>query len=160
MKQAQITLKLVLDKLGINSDISTLEDRKRVQKAIYLGQSVGVNLGYSYGWYLLGPYSPELTQDYFSLSENMQLGDKEYDNYILNDTLSAKLDSIKEIMAPAECVSLAQEDWLELLASIHYLVKVDQKDKDAARSHIRIQKGHLLPFFEQGYDSLRDHNII
>ena len=70
MKKAQINLKLFLDALEISSEISTLEDRKRVQKAVYIGQEAGVDLGYSYGWYLLGPYSPELTQNYFTLAQS------------------------------------------------------------------------------------------
>lgn len=160
MKQAQIVMKLVLDKLGIDSNISTLADRKRVQKAIYISQSAGVNLGYSYGWYLLGPYSPELTQDYFSLNENIKLGDEEYKNYVLNDSLSKELDSIRDLMEPPCDVGLKQEDWLELVASIHYLIKVDQKNKDGAKSSIGIHKEHLLPFFEEGYASLKNHGMI
>lgn len=55
-----IALKLFLDDLGVSADIETIDDRKRVQKAVYLGQAAGADLGYRFGWYLLGPYSPSL----------------------------------------------------------------------------------------------------
>lgn len=61
MEGPQIRLKLVLDHLGISPDVSTLQNRICIQKAIFLAKYAGVDLGYSYNWYVHGPYSPELT---------------------------------------------------------------------------------------------------
>jgi len=46
-------------------DPSSFKDRLRAQKIIYLLQSSGVPLGYSYSWYLHGPYSRQLADDFF-----------------------------------------------------------------------------------------------
>ena len=54
-----ITLRLFLDALGQSVDIETVDDRKRVQKAVYLGQLSGVDLGYRFSWYVMGPYSTQ-----------------------------------------------------------------------------------------------------
>ena len=63
MEPRLIALRLYLDQLGVSSDIETVSDRKRVQKAVYLGQLSGVDFGYRFGWYLMGPYSTTLTED-------------------------------------------------------------------------------------------------
>ena len=120
MKKAQINLKLFLDALDIPSTISTLADRKRVQKAVYIGQKATVNLGYSYGWYVHGPYSPELTQDYFALNNDLINKDCDYKNYKFNQLSSDKLKAIKDLMKVPTKVDLSQDDWLELVASIIY----------------------------------------
>ena len=56
MEEKLVVLKLFLDELGIPDSIDTVDERKRIQKAAYLGQLSGVDLGYRYGWYKMGPY--------------------------------------------------------------------------------------------------------
>ena len=67
MEMKLVLLKLFLDKLGISSEIDTFEKRKTIQKAVYLGQLTDVDLSYRFGWYLKGPYSPSLAEDYYPL---------------------------------------------------------------------------------------------
>ena len=78
MENKLIALKVLLDQLGVPDSIETIDDRKRVQKAVYLGQLSGVDLGYRFGWYVFGPYSPALTKDYYSLAEAIASGDRSY----------------------------------------------------------------------------------
>ncbi len=158
MKGSQIRLKLLLDRLNISSDISTLEDRKRVQKAVYLGQKAGVDLGYQYGWYIMGPYSPELTQDYFILGSDISKGDISYKEYVLIDELNQRLDAIKELLLPPSNVPLQQADWLELLASIVYLL--DYQNLKDSRSKIQNKKPHLLDYFDTALSALKKYRII
>lgn len=159
MKKAQINLKLFLDALGISSEISTLEDRKRVQKAVYIGQEAGVDLGYSYGWYLLGPYSPELTQDYFTLNDDIMTGDEDYSRYKLVGPLLNKLDNVKSLMEVPQKVNLPQEDWLELVASIVYLMK-EKNDVGMTKAKLSQKKGHLMDCFEVAFDLLKEQRLI
>jgi hypothetical protein len=63
-------LDLFLRELGEDSSIEGIENRLRLQKAVYLGQLFGVDLGYRYSWYVKGPYSSPLTQDYYKLAES------------------------------------------------------------------------------------------
>src|SRR5205809_136660 len=108
-----IVLKLFLEELGVSPGIDTLDDRKRVQKAVYLGQRAGVDLGYRFGWYLLGPYSPALTRDYYSLAEGLASGDRSSQDKQLNPGVRARLHRILPLLEPPPDVSLTQEDWLE-----------------------------------------------
>lgn len=62
MDKRLIGLSLVLKRLGIES-IDSLEKRTVMQKKIYIAQSMGMNLGYSFQWHIHGPYSKELTED-------------------------------------------------------------------------------------------------
>ena len=122
MKTKLIALKLFLEELGVPSNIDTVDERKRVQKTIYLGQIAGVDLGYHFGWYLKGPYSPELTKDYYDLDEALIDGDLEYQKKDLKGQLKEKLQSIKSIVTQPSDVPFSQADWLELLASVHYQI--------------------------------------
>ena len=159
MKKTQINLKLVLNGLGIPSEISTLEDRKRVQKAIYIGQEAGADLGYSYGWYLLGPYSPELTKDYFTLNNDIISGSEDYNSYQLVESLSAILDDVKILMEVPQEVKLNQEDWLELVASIVYWMK-EKNDKDFTKTILSQQKGSLMDYFDIAFNLSKEHGLI
>ena len=54
-----------LEALGVPVDISSVQKRKQIQKAIYLAKQCGVPLDFAYNWYAMGPYSPSLTEKYF-----------------------------------------------------------------------------------------------
>jgi len=54
MDRQQIGVKLTTDSLKLPFQIGTFEDRLIMQKAVYLAQAAGVNLGYYYHWYLHG----------------------------------------------------------------------------------------------------------
>src|SRR2546425_7730085 len=73
-------LQTAIKLLGADLDLSTFETRLELQKKVYLLQESGEDLGYSYGWYIHGPYSPGLTKDLFSLQDLLQaLKEKELD---------------------------------------------------------------------------------
>ena len=62
MDRQQIALKLAVDGLELPFEINSFEDRLILQKAVYLAQAGGVNLGYYYQWYLLGHFCLSLTR--------------------------------------------------------------------------------------------------
>ncbi len=119
MEARLIALKLVLDALKFPAAIETIDDRKRVQKAVYLGQVAGVKLGYRFGWYLKGPYSPDLTRDYYSLANAIIMRENEYEQNRLQQPLQERLENILPLLKVPTEVSLSQKDWLELVASLH-----------------------------------------
>ncbi len=63
MDRRQIAVKLVMDTLGLECSVETFADRLVFQKAIYLVQVGGVDLGYHFQWHLKGPYSRSLAGD-------------------------------------------------------------------------------------------------
>jgi uncharacterized protein YwgA len=158
VKTKLIALKLFLEALGIPPDIDTVNERKRVQKSIYLGQIAGVDLGYRFGWYLKGPYSPELTKDYYELDEALNEGDIEYQKKDLKGQLKEKLQAIQPIMSPPSDVSLNQEDWLELLASVHY--QFSRYDQETAKANIDREKHNLVPYIPRAEESLKKSHLL
>ncbi len=154
MDRGQVALKLFLDELGIPFDIETIDDRKRVQKAVYLGQLSGVDLGYRFGWYIMGPYCPSLTRDYFPLAEALTSGDTDWEGKRLKSVARKRLASIRPILQKPPDVTLDQEDWLELLASLHFLKNVSKMTEDEIDGILRKEKPHVYPFLDQAKQML------
>jgi hypothetical protein len=153
-------LKLFLDELGIDSSIDTIDDRKRVQKAVYLGQIARVDLGYRFGWYIRGPYSPGLTKDYFALADAVNTGELDTQGRTLKPELRERLRTIRPLLNPPREVSLPPEDWLELLASLHFLRSVSKFDRDKAAARIRQEKPHLQEFLLAAETQLQRYGLL
>ncbi len=71
-------------RLSIRPKVSDFQSKLVMQKTVYLLQIMGIKIGYSYGWYVRGNYSPELTKDLYgsmlrveSLSGEESLSQKE-----------------------------------------------------------------------------------
>jgi len=127
MDRQQIGVKLTADGLRLPFLIKTFEDRLIMQKAVYLAQTAGVNLGYYYHWYLHGPYSPSLTRDEFAIAMDISAGMDEAERWKLDDQSSKRLEEIRDIFAETDRSRLAKK--LELLASVHFLVDRKQVSK-------------------------------
>ena len=73
MNKSEIILKKVLDKLNINPIITCHKDIQHVQQAIYKESIAGINLGYVFGDYPIGKFSPELRDVHKELSNSLIL---------------------------------------------------------------------------------------
>lgn len=160
MDSQLIALSALLRALGVSDEIATLEDRKRVQKAVYLGQRAGVDLGYRFGWYLLGPYSPALAKDYFALQQARDLGERVPEAARLPDVLGERLRHLVPVLRGDPEGRLEQPTWLELLASVHYLRGYLRKTPEEARTYLERQKPHLSDHLERAAAALRDLHLL
>lgn len=121
MDRQQIGMKLALDALGIPLKLSTFNDRLILQKAIYLAQAGGIHLGYSYRWYLRGPYSPGLTRDAFSAAGEIDREEDESAGWTLDAGSQGRAKRLRDLIG-GEAPRRKRSERLELLASVHYLV--------------------------------------
>jgi uncharacterized protein YwgA len=152
MDSQLLVLKLILEELGQETKIESVDDRKRIQKAIYISQLSGLDLGYRYGWYLMGPYSRTLAKDYYELASALVSEDIPTRN--LNSSVKDKLAKVKQLFdKPAE-FDLTQTDWLELIASWHYLRKVNKKNEDEALAQFIPRKKHLTNYVKMAEEAL------
>ena len=127
MDRQQIGVKLTIDGLNLPFKVGSFEDRLIMQKAVYLAQAGGVNLGYYYHWYLYGPYSPSLTRDEFAIATDISVDPDESKGWKLDNSSSQRLEGIRGIFTEPERDKLARK--LELLASVDFLIDRKQVSK-------------------------------
>ena len=109
---------IVFQKMGISKD--TFDHRLICQKKIYLLQSLGTDMGYSYNWYVRGPYSPALTTYVYN---NLDvLSAISFSEYKLNSSAEANIDKVNGL-SNTKPEDLSTPLWYELLASILYIYK-------------------------------------
>lgn len=155
-----VALKLFLSELGIPETIETVHDRKLLQKAVYVGQLSGVDLGYRFGWYLMGPYSPALTRDYYDLDEAISEGDRHYEGVQLKAPIRERLSNVKPLFRVPKKVKLSQTDWLELLSSVHFLRKTSGYDTSATHASLEKQKPHLVAYEQEAESALKSADLL
>jgi uncharacterized protein YwgA len=124
MDRQQIALKLTVDGLGLPFRIDNFGDRLILQKAVYLAQAGGVNLGYYYHWYLHGPYCPSLTRDAYAIDSELRQGLDEPKGWKLDDESEERLKELQKVIPKRDGREVRRK--LELLASVHFLVNRKQ----------------------------------
>jgi len=147
MDRQQIAVKLTVDGLGLPFNIDGFKDRLIMQKAVYLAQAAGVNLGYFYQWYLYGPYSPSLTRDEFAIAADIASGMDDSKRWKLDEASSQQLVGIRDIFLEPERDNLARK--LELLASVHFLIDRKQASKTDTGRITAILRQYNKPFSEE-----------
>lgn len=121
----------------------TYEDRLMWQKVGYLAQQLGASLNdFSFTWYKAGPYSPAYTSILYSLPDNLE----DMYNYGLDDSVIEKIAPLKEIYKSAP-PGISIVKWLELVASLLYIVKEEGFDKTSSIKTLVRRK----PFFNNEY---------
>jgi uncharacterized protein YwgA len=159
MQPRLAALSLVLGNVGCKADIRTTEARKRLQKVIYLAQRSGVNLGYRYGWYKMGPYSPALAQDYYDLANALAVGESP-NGHSLQEPQQKKLRKLQAFFEPPEGLKDKPQDWLELLASVDYLRKVLRYNNHQVAETIEKQKHALSRYLTHAKQTLERMPLI
>lgn len=119
-------------------DMSTFEGRLKLQKTVYLLQSFGIDLGYRFGWYLRGPYCPDLTKDGFSLMSEKQNVPNITPRF-QDKGDQARYDRFKGFMGNKK----ENADLLEIAASICFRRNDDGMDKDLA---LKLTEGKMPQF--------------
>jgi len=117
-------------------DDKSFELRMRIQKIMFfvVNSKADPDLNYSYPIYLRGPYSTELSKDYFSVSE------KEY-NDIKNtdgkDILSLHILDLLQALKDKETI------WLEIASVIKSLIDYNWNIEDAIERTIEMKENIL-----------------
>jgi hypothetical protein len=159
MENREIALKLVLDAIEENTSIGTVSDRLRLQKAIYICQEMEIPLGYSYSWYVKGPYSPSLTQDYYNLNSSLSAGDNDTKGLQLHPDLIERAQRVKQALLPPPGVD-DKPHWYEALCSLHYLLKASKKPVAEAKQFMRTVKPHLNDLLDRAHDRLVQMHLV
>lgn len=130
-------LKVIYSKV-YDEDFSyeNFDDRKKLQKAIYFLENMGVDIGdYSFVWDTYGPYS--LGLDF----EASQLDDAVEQEFSFSAFAEECFEKVKNILAQSvkyNCVL-----WMECVASLHYLKNVFRYDEDRVIDELVKRKSYL-----------------
>ena len=124
---------------GLDPSVASFDERKKVQKLVYLLQLFGINLGFSYSWYLHGPYSPDLTKVLFDTLGNLKSIPL---NVGLTHDDERKLERLKAFLGER----IKSTDFLELLVSLHYLRRIGSSSGASKEDILRVLK-EKKPFF-------------
>lgn len=125
MNRNQIILSLVLDAAEVPISVHDFSARLTVQKATYLLQQAGIELGYPYSWYIRGPYSSRLAEDLFYLAELEPPEVEELKAYTLGEKTRAIVERVKSLLnSSSEGCPRAKH--LELVASVLFLIRTGQ----------------------------------
>lgn len=126
-----------------NFDYEKLDDRIALQKTVYLLMNMGVNVGdYSFEWGKYGPYSLALDVDAFKCSQRTLREGIDFSDVTLK-RMNKLVQYIQE--GQDKFKSYTRTNWLESIASLHYLKYVlhikdsEQRVLDALQE----RKGHL-----------------
>ena len=131
MDRQQIGLNLAVEGLKLPFQINTFEDRLILQKAMYLAQAAGVNLGYYYHWYLHGPYSPSLTRDEYAIGFELSQDINDSEGWKLDNESQVRLKKLQNLIPKGNRPEVRNK--LELLASVHFLINRRQVRQNDAR---------------------------
>lgn len=160
METNLIALKLLLDTLSISPAIDTVDDRKRIQKTVYLAQLTGLDLGYRFGWYLRGPYCASLTRDYYALADALTVEAADVENKQFSTEVTGMIRKVNPLFSTPSGVPLAQEDWLELVASLHFLRKISCYDEAKSTEVLKDKKAQLAPYINQAQAALTGVGLL
>ena len=93
MNNIDIANGIVFQKLHVSK--GRFDERLICQKKVYLLQSLGTNLGYTYNWYVRGPYSPALTTYVYSNLE--LLSHENFSEYKLAQTVEKNIQCVQDL---------------------------------------------------------------
>ena len=107
-----------------------IDHRVRLQKMVYILENLGVHVGdYSFSWNERGPYSIALDDDVFRCSQSPAV-----ENIKFSEWAKERIEIVKTILS--EQVGYAVTEWLECVASLHYLkyvLRCSNRDNDVIR---------------------------
>lgn len=160
MHKQQILLFLVLQEARVPASVDEFDNRLVVQKAVYLLQQRGVELGYPYNWYVRGPYSSRLADDLFCLVKTPANEAEEIKSYGLGEKTRAVIANVKTLFEPTLPLS-ERAKHLELLASVLFLIKTGQANPNESQKLSSILKANGKLFestdAKEAVDLLKSH---
>lgn len=118
-------------------DYDDFEKRIKMQKAVYLLENIGVHIGeYSFSWNKYGPYSLGLEND------AKHCNDIKLEKEVLfSDVAEKAFLEIKSYISQKVKYTCAQ--WVECIASIHYLKNVFRISQSKLYQELVNRKPHL-----------------
>jgi uncharacterized protein YwgA len=133
----------------------SFDERLIFQKTVYLLQSFGIYLGFSFSWYIRGPYCPLLAKYGYDLAKCFdRLSIVRFTNATLEQRFVAFVSFLNDRKNNAEC--------LETLGSIHFLRDTySGMKKSQILQMVQTKQPYLtIQQCEEAWDYLIEHKLI
>ena len=103
---------------GFNLKRTSMVERLKLQKTIYLLQAYGLQLGYGFSWFTYGPYSQDLVHDSFTvLKSEREKYEERTSSLSFSEETIRKFNDFKRLLKGV----LGNAKQLELLASVRFV---------------------------------------
>ncbi len=162
MDKQQIGLILALNAVDVPLRLRSFDQRLIVQKAVYLIQKAGLDLGYNFTWYLRGPYSSALTRDAFALAAELQSGETEHQGWRLDKSSKSRLDGLQGLFSVSPVSKRARR--LECFACVHFVATERQrrtKDVQLIKDRLHeLDKQFDDSKISEAIDDLSQHGLL
>lgn len=111
----QVLKEIYTNVLNESFHYDKLTERIKLQKIVYLLENMGIHVGnYSFTWNKYGPYSIALDDDAYRCSQK-----KEQQTVSFTEEALRAFERIREMLS--QKVTYEDINWLECIASLHYL---------------------------------------
>lgn len=161
MNNIDIANGIVFQRLAISKD--SFDDRLICQKKIYLLQSLGTNLGYTYNWYVRGPYSPALTTYLYT---NLDvLASHDYSDCKLAEIAEKNIQCVNHLEREKRS-DFTAASWYELLASLLYIYnnkeswKIDSQKQSLFITLVKYKPQYSEEQCQYAYDVLGNAGFV
>lgn len=161
MNNIDIANGMVFQKLAISKE--SFDDRLICQKKIYLLQSLGTDLGYSYNWYVRGPYSPTLTTYLYT---NLDvLASNDFSDCKLAETAERNICRVNRLEEEKRA-DFTTASWYELLASLLYIYnnkeswKIDRQEHSLFLTLMKYKPQYNEEQCQYAFDILSNEGFI
>ena len=146
--------------LGLEIDVQTFDTRFFIQKNWYFLQEFGADLGYAFGMYIRGPYSPALARAAYAL-QDLEYESEEIESVSVNTDAIGRMRAFMRDIDQLISRTKGRRYWLELLASLHFLCKYGYpkiKNLEDARSRSKLAR--FENDIETAFRILEEHRLI
>ena len=126
MRERQYLITYYRGLFGEPIDMRTFENRLLLQKRVYFVEEFGVPFGYTFGWYIRGPYSSDLARDGFEIESLSKIVNQKWDEMSKlipqpNEADEDALEKTREFFSSIREVNIGESRFLEIASSLHYL---------------------------------------
>ena len=154
-ENSQSAISAVLKHLGVPLSVENKDARLIMQKTIYLSQAAGAKLGYAFNWYVNGPYSAPLADDYYEATQS----GKDFARYTVSSDLAQKLQPVKRAIE-ARPSNVSQVQWFEAIGSLDYIGRVWRTPKDQIVEECAKHKPALKDILPDAFEALQTSGLV
>ena len=155
-----LSLLATFNALELEINVQTFDTRFFIQKNAYFLQEFGTDLGYEFGMYVHGPYSPALARNAYAL-QDLEYEADEIRSVTVNTEVGTRMRAFIEDVDQLISRNKGRKYWLELFASLHFLCKYAYpKIKNLEDAKSRSKLARFGSDIETAFRILQKHNLI